>query len=113
VETSWYPLRKFAKLVAKFPIKTLSDRFSEDLKILRSDLDKHGDDLCHALERQSDTFDKRLDDLRQDIGKLSDRIEKLNQNFIDHLSHHERVGIPCIGTWVECTPQFVVASPRK
>ena len=64
------------------------------------DLHQEGETFLHALERLEDWMDKRLievnqriDGLRSEMNqRLSDikgEISKMNQNHIDHLSHHQ------------------------
>ncbi len=81
-------------------LKTTTER-------LEKHVEKQGESFVHALERFEDRVDKRfvevnqrIDQVRTEIGdvrtemnqRLSDmtgEISKLNQNHIDHLSHHE------------------------
>ena len=62
-------------------------------------IDKQGEMFFHALERLEDRMDKRFvevishmnqqgSDLRGEIRDLRLEMSKLNQNHIDHLTHH-------------------------
>ena len=57
-------------------------------------LKEQGETFFHALERLEDRMDKRLSDMQAETNtRLSDieaAIRQLNQNHIDHLTHHER-----------------------
>lgn len=67
------------------------DKFGEDFK---QALKEQGETFFHALERLEDRMDKRLSDMQAETNtRLSDieaSIRQLNQNHIDHLTHHER-----------------------
>lgn len=62
---------------------------------------EQGETFFHALERLEDRIDKRLSDIQTETNhrftevnqRLSDieaSIRQLNQNHIDHLTHHQR-----------------------
>ena len=68
-------------------------------------LKEQGETFFHALERIGDRIDKRLSDMQAETNtRLSDMqaesntrlsdieaaLRQLNQNHIDHLTHHER-----------------------
>ena len=77
------------------------------LKANTEQLQKQGETFVHAMERLEDRIDKRFEEVNQRIDQvrteISDvrtemnqrfsdmtaEISKLNQNHIDHLSHHE------------------------
>lgn len=63
-------------------------------------IEKQGETFVHALERLEERMDKRFVEVNQQIAglrtetnqRLSDieaSIRQLNQNHIDHLTHHE------------------------
>ena len=81
-------------------LKTTTER-------LEKHVEKQGESFVHALERFEDRVDKRfvevnqrIDQVRTEIGdvrselktemsEIRSELSKLNQNHIDHLSHHE------------------------
>ena len=56
-------------------------------------IDKQGETFFHALERLEDRMDKRLSDMssemNQRLSEIDANLRQLNQNHIDHLTHHE------------------------
>ena len=81
-------------------LKTTTER-------LEKHVEKQGESFVHALERFKDRVDKRfvevnqrIDQVRTEIGdvrselktemsEIRSELSKMNQNHIDHLSHHE------------------------
>ncbi len=81
-------------------LKTTTER-------LEKHVEKQGESFVHALERFEDRVDKRfvevnqrIDQVRTEIGDVRSELKtemsgirselsKMNQNHIDHLSHHE------------------------
>ena len=63
------------------------DSKTEELKAsteqLGKQIDKQGEALLHAIERLEDKMDKRFN-------LIETRLDTLNQNYIDHLAHHNR-----------------------
>ena len=51
-------------------------------------IDKQGSEFFHALERLEERMDKRLTEIHQRLSDMDANIRQLNQNHIDHLSHH-------------------------
>ena len=67
------------------------------LKANTEQLQKQGEIFVHAMERLEDRIDKRfeevnqrLTDMQAEIRDVRSEMRQLNQNHIDHLSHHER-----------------------
>ena len=69
----------------------------------KNELWQQGETLFHAMERLGNRIDKRIDEVNQQLAgvrsemnqRLSDvhsEISKLNQNHIDHLTHHNTGG---------------------
>ena len=66
------------------------------LKANTEQLQKQGGTFVHAMERLEDRIDKgfeevnqRLTDMQAEIRDVRSEMRQLNQNRIDHLSHHE------------------------
>ena len=77
------------------------------LKTTTERLEKQGELFVHALERLEDRVDKRLvevnqridqarteisdvrSELKTEMSEIRSELSKLNQNHIDHLSHHQ------------------------
>ena len=60
------------------------------------DLHRQGETFIHALERLENRIDKRfgevnqrLTDMQAEIRDVRSEMRQLNQNHIDHLSHHQ------------------------
>ena len=58
------------------------DKQSEDIKQL-------GEMFFHALERHEQRIDKRFEEMNQRLASMDASIRQLNQNHIDHLTHHQ------------------------
>jgi len=67
---------------------------------LEKRMDKQSETFFHAIERLEDRMDKRfaeiigtmnhqISEVRSEIGEVRTEISKLNQNHIDHLTHHQ------------------------
>ncbi len=63
-------------------------------------IDKLGETFFHTLAQFEDRMDKRfaevmsthnqqISDVRQEIASVRDELSKLNQNHIDHSTHHD------------------------
>ena len=73
------------------------------LKANTEQLQKQGETFIHAIERLEDRIDKqfeevnhrftevnqRLTDVQAEMRDVRSEMRQLNQNHIDHLSHHE------------------------
>ena len=66
------------------------------LKTNTEQLQKQGETFVHAMERLEDRIDKRFEEVNQqltnmqaEIRDVRNEMRQLNQNHIDHLSHHE------------------------
>ena len=53
------------------------------------DLHRQGEMFLHALERLENRIDKRFEEVNQRLSSMDASIRQLNQNHIDHLSHHQ------------------------
>ncbi len=53
------------------------------------DLHRQGEMFIHALERLENRIDKRFEEVNQRLSSMDASIRQLNQNHIDHLSHHQ------------------------
>ena len=73
------------------------------LKANTEQLQKQGETFVHAIERLEDRIDKRFEEVNHRFTEVNQRLtnmqaeirdvrsemRQLNQNHIDHLSHHE------------------------
>ena len=50
--------------------------------------DKKLEKLNETLERHEERIDKRFTELNQRLSSMDDSIRQLNQNYINHLTHH-------------------------
>ena len=73
------------------------------LKANTEQLQKQGETFVHAIERLEDRMDKRFvevnqrisevrSELKTEMSEIRSELSKMNQNHIDHLSHHESRG---------------------
>ncbi len=73
------------------------------LKANTEQLQKQGEAFVHAIERLEDRMDKRFvevnqrisevrSELKTEMSEIRSELSKMNQNHIDHLSHHESRG---------------------
>ena len=53
------------------------------------DSHRQGEMFLHALERLENRIDKRFEEVNQRLSSMDASIRQLNQNHIDHLSHHQ------------------------
>ena len=85
----------------------MEQRLDSHISRLERLVEKQGDNFRHALEKQAETFDKRfgevnqqiasvradlnqqVNSLRAEIGDVRTELSKLNQNHIEHLTHHQ------------------------
>ncbi len=63
-------------------LKTTTER-------LEKQVEKQGEMFVHALERLENRIDKRIDEVRSEVSEIRSELSKLNQNHIDHLTHHQ------------------------
>ena len=63
-------------------LKTITER-------LEKQVEKQGEMFVHALERLENRIDKRIDEVRSEVSEIRSELSKLNQNHIDHLTHHQ------------------------
>lgn len=63
-------------------LKTTTER-------LEKQVEKQGEIFVHALERLENRIDKRIDEVRSEVSEIRSELSKLNQNHIDHLTHHQ------------------------
>ena len=63
-------------------LKTTTER-------LEKQVEKQGEIFVHAMERLENRIDKRIDEVRSEASEMRSELSKLNQNHIDHLSHHQ------------------------
>ena len=63
-------------------LKTTTER-------LEKQVEKQGEIFVHAMERLENRIDKRIDEVRSEMSEIRSELSKLNQNHIDHLSHHQ------------------------
>ena len=63
-------------------LKTTTER-------LEKQVEKQGEMFVHALERLENRIDKRIDEVRSEVSEIRSELSKLNQNYIDHLTHHQ------------------------
>ena len=59
------------------------------LKTTTERLEKQGEMFVHAMERLENRIDKRIDEVRSEVSEIRSELSRLNQNHIDHLSHHQ------------------------
>ena len=57
-------------------------------KQLTERMDKQAAEFHHALERLEERMDKRITEVNQQIIFVREEISHLNQNHIEHLTHH-------------------------
>ena len=63
-------------------LKTTTER-------LEKQVEKQGEMFVHAMERLENRVDKRIDEVRSEVSEVRSELSKLNQNHIDHLTHHQ------------------------
>ena len=56
---------------------------------LEKRMDRQGEELRHQGERLENRIDKRIDEVRSEMSEIRSELRKLNQNHIDHLTHHQ------------------------
>lgn len=59
------------------------------LKTTTERLENQGKMFVHAMERLENRLDKRVDEVRAERSEIRPELSKLNQNHIDHLTHHQ------------------------
>ncbi|MCE2395276.1 DUF2970 domain-containing protein [Candidatus Poribacteria bacterium] len=59
------------------------------LKTTTERLEKQSEIFVHAMERLENRIDKRIDEVRSEVSEIRSELSRLNQNHIDHLSHHQ------------------------
>ena len=55
----------------------------------RKQVEKQGEMFVHAMERLENRIDKRIDEVRSEVSEMRSELSRLNQNHIDHLTHHQ------------------------
>ena len=63
-------------------LKTTTER-------LEKQVEKQGEMFVHAMERLENRIDKRIDEVRSEVSEMRSELSRLNQNHIDHLTHHQ------------------------
>ncbi len=63
-------------------LKTTTER-------LEKQVEKQGEMFFHAIERLENRIDKRFEEMNQRLSSMDASIRQLNQNHIDHLTHHQ------------------------
>ena len=66
----------------------MNQRFAEGISILRSEMNQQGADLRSLINQQGSNLRSEISDVRGEIRDLRLEMSKLNQNHIDHLTHH-------------------------
>ena len=56
---------------------------------LEETIRQQGETFFHALERHEQRIDKRFEEMNQRLSSMDTSIRQLNQNHIDHLTHHQ------------------------
>ena len=59
------------------------------LKTSTERLEKQGEFFYQALDKRIDEVNQRISEVRSEISNVRSEISKLNQNHIDHLTHHD------------------------
>lgn len=81
-------------------LEKLSEAFLRTFEKMEDKIDKQSENFTNAIERLEDKMDKRFvevvttmnhqnSDIRTEINEVRSEISKLNQNHIDHLTHHQ------------------------
>ena len=70
-------------------IEQLDKRVDEARTEVSTQVEKQGEMFVHAMERLENRVDKRIDEVRSELSEIRSELSKLNQNHIDHLSHHQ------------------------
>ena len=80
-----------------YRIGQIEKRMEKQGDDFRQALKEQGETFFHALERLEERMDKRFSEMNQrlsethsEIRDVRTEISKLNQNHIEHLTHHER-----------------------
>ena len=63
-------------------LKTTAKQHSLEIQKLAEQIQRQG-------ERLEDRFDKRIGEVNQQISEVRSEMSKLNQNHIEHLTHHQ------------------------
>ena len=63
-------------------LKTTTER-------LEKQVEKKGEMFVYSMGRLENRIDKRIDEVRSEVSEIRSELSKLNQNHIDHLSHHQ------------------------
>ena len=70
-------------------MERLDKRIDEERSEMSTQVEKQGEMFVHAMERLENRIDKRVDEVRSEMSEIRSELSKLNQNHIDHLSHHQ------------------------
>ena len=81
-------------------LKITAKQHSTEIQQLADQIQKQGEQLTEQIQRQSERLEDRIDtrigevkaeisDVRGEIRDVRLEMSKLNQNHIDHLTHHD------------------------
>jgi predicted nucleic acid-binding Zn-ribbon protein len=94
--SSWSPSHLIVAALAFATIIGQAIAVLARLKANTEQLQKQGETFVHAMERLEDRIDKRFEEVNQRLTDMQAEIRdvrsemcQLNQNHINHLSHHE------------------------
>ena len=71
-------------------LKTTAERQEKQSEFFYNALDKRIDEVNKQISEARSELKTEISGVRSEIGEVRTELSKLNQNHIDHLSHHER-----------------------
>jgi archaellum component FlaC len=75
------------------PIIVILGVFLYNSSMSRREINARFDGIDNGLDRMDVRLDKIEAQSRTDHQKIEDKIERLNQNYIEHLVHHNKKGL--------------------
>ena len=74
----------------KKALREQGETFFHALERLEDRMDKRFVEVIDTMNQRLTETNKRIDDTNQRLASMEASIQQLNQNHIDHLTHHER-----------------------
>ena len=74
----------------KQALREQGETFFHALERLKDRMDKRFVEVIDTMNQRLTEMNKRIDDTNQRLTSMAASIQQLNQNHIDHLTHHER-----------------------
>ena len=70
-------------------LNAISEAAAKDRELIRKEIESIRDDLKDEIKKESEraAHDRAL--IRKEMSRLADQVDRLNQNYINHLSFHQ------------------------